>query len=98
MQKKYHFCFKEQLVNLSADMVSLKPQYLNKDISAGPEMVHSAILREAASVLIIPFGAIFPHSLSWGTVLNNKRLAHIKPIPKSGRLREPSSYRPVALH
>ncbi|VDO74432.1 unnamed protein product [Schistosoma margrebowiei] len=38
-------------VNLGADLVFRKPQQLRLETSPGPDMVHSAILREAASIL-----------------------------------------------
>ncbi|CAH8633677.1 unnamed protein product [Schistosoma guineensis] len=84
-------------VNLSADLVFRKLQHLRLDTSPGPNMVHSAILREAASILETQLSVMFSHSLSRGKLSENWRLAHITPIFKGGRRREPSSYRPVAL-
>ena len=81
----------------SADLVLRKLQHLRKDTSPGPDMVHSAILREAASILATPLSVMFSHSLSRGKLPEIWKLAHITPIFKGGRRSEPSSYRPVAL-
>ncbi|CAH8570357.1 unnamed protein product [Schistosoma haematobium] len=84
-------------VDLSADLVFRKLQHLRLDTSPGPDMVHPAILREAASILATPLSVMFSHSLSRGKLPENWKLAHITPIFKGGRRNEPSSYRPVAL-
>ena len=84
-------------VDLSADLVLRKLQNLKKDTSPGPDMVHSAVLREAASILATPLSVMFAHSLSRGKLPEIWKLAHITPIFKGGRRSEPSSYRPVAL-
>ncbi|VDP87783.1 unnamed protein product [Schistosoma mattheei] len=84
-------------VDLSADLVFRKLQHLRIDTSPGPDMVHPAILREAASLLATPLSVMFSHWLSQGKLLENWKLAHITPIFKGGRRNEPSSFRPVAL-
>ncbi|CAH8475308.1 unnamed protein product [Schistosoma guineensis] len=84
-------------VNLSADLVFRKLQHLRLDTSPGPDMVHSAILREAASILATPLSMMFSHSLSRGKLPEIWKPTHIAPIFKGSRRSEPSSYRPVAL-
>ncbi|CAH8641779.1 unnamed protein product [Schistosoma rodhaini] len=84
-------------VDLSADLVLRKLQHPRKNTSPGPDMVHSAVLKEAALILATPLSVMFAHSLSRGKLPEIWKLAHITPIFKGGRCIEPSSYRPVAL-
>ncbi|VDP44320.1 unnamed protein product [Schistosoma curassoni] len=74
-------------VNIRADLVFRKLQHLRKDTSPGPDMVHSAILREAASILATPLSVMFSHSLRQGELTEIWGLAHITPIFKGGRRR-----------
>ncbi|VDO90112.1 unnamed protein product [Schistosoma margrebowiei] len=53
-------------VNLCSELVYRIMQHLRKDTSLGSDMVHSAVLREAASILATPLSVIFLHSLSRG--------------------------------
>ncbi|CAH8468110.1 unnamed protein product [Schistosoma intercalatum] len=60
-------------------------------------MVHSAKLREAASILATPLSVMVSHSLRRGKLPENCKLTHITPVFKEGRRSEPSSYRPVVV-
>lgn len=64
-------------VNLRAKTVYRKPQHPNKDTSFGSDVVHSAILGEAASILVTSPCMMFSYSLRGGTLLENWKLAHI---------------------
>ena len=61
-------------------------------------MVHSATLKEEASILATTLSVMFSHSLSQDILPEIRKLAHIITIFKGGQRRELSSYRPVALH
>ncbi|CAH8468081.1 unnamed protein product, partial [Schistosoma guineensis] len=60
-------------------------------------MVHSAILREAVSILATPLSVMVPHSLRRVKLPENWKMTHITPVFKGGRRSESSSYRPVVV-
>lgn len=67
-------------VNLSANLVHHKLYHLNKDTFPGLNIVHSAILRGATSILATLLIVMFSHSLGWSIVSVNWKLVHVTPI------------------
>ena len=70
---------------------------LKPDKSPGPDKIHSRILRECSQSMKTPLTVIFQKSLREGKVPNQWKEAHVTPIYKKGRKKQPSNYRPVSL-
>ncbi|KAK2144954.1 hypothetical protein LSH36_716g01005 [Paralvinella palmiformis] len=77
--------------------VETAPTKLKPDKSPGPDQIHPRILKECYRAIRIPLTLIFRKSLKEGQVPSHWKEAHLTPIHKKGRKKQPNNYRPVSL-
>ena len=84
-------------IEITYDRVHKELETLNTSKAAGPDGLHSRVLKELRTEIATPLYTIFSKSLEESTVPHQWRDAHIRPIFKKGKKNLPSNYRPISL-
>ncbi|XP_068213298.1 uncharacterized protein [Palaemon carinicauda] len=89
---------KLERITFSPSRIRAAIKKLKKNKSAGPDEIHSRIIKEVGDVLVEPLKILFECSFESGQLpTTDWRLACITAIFKSGKQSDPGNYRPVSL-
>ncbi|VDP93231.1 unnamed protein product [Echinostoma caproni] len=77
--------------------VKAQLQALKSTKAAGPDDIHTAILKPLAEVLAAPLAKLFNRSLQEGRLPGDWKVANVVPIHKGGNRNQAANYRPVSL-
>ena len=78
------------------DIVSLLDK-LGTSKAAGPDGIHSKVLKECKSQIAPALSLIYGQSLQEAVIPTQWKEAHVKPIFKKGKKKQAKNYRPVSL-
>ena len=82
---------------ITEDIVLDKLRILKPNKSAGPDGIHSRVLKELSSSISYPLPKLFSRSVREGRLPLDWKTANVCPIFKKGSKSSPSNYRPVSL-
>jgi len=89
--------YKMEEIKINTELVEKLLYDLKPSKSAGPDNIHSRVLKELASQLASPLALIFRSSLSTGKLPVHGSLLSLLLCIKKGDKKDPSTYRPVSL-
>ena len=85
-------------IQITEEMVEEKIKNLKSNKAAGPDQMHSNILKELSDELVKPLTIIFKHSLETSEIPYDWKIANVAPIyKKKGSKNQSTNYRPVSL-
>ena len=84
-------------INITAEDIMKRLLKLDINKSAGPDNIHSKILREVAEPFSPVLESIYRKSLDEGILPHQWKKANVVPLHKKGSRKTPGNYRPVSL-
>lgn len=84
-------------IHLTQELVEKQLSKLNTSKAAGPDGIHSRMLKESCKEISSALLIIYRLSLDEGVLPKQWKEAHVRPIFKKGKKNNPANYRPVSL-